>query len=171
MSNHVPTTPGARGTARLPAILLVEDNPRDVRLIKEVLAERKLECELRLARDGEQALRMLRRQGEYADMVAPDLVLLDINLPILSGIEVLEQIKQDPLLRTIPVLILSTSAAESDVLQCYALHANSYLVKPADFDEFSRMVAEIHAFWIDTALPPPAPRMPRTLARPGAVRA
>lgn len=139
-----------------PVILLVEDNPRDVRLVREVLNERNIQCQLLVARDGEEAMRMVQREGEHAALPRPDLILLDINLPILSGIEVLERIKTDAQLRLIPVLILSTSSAEADVLKCYSLHANSYLVKPADFDEFSQMIGEVHTFWFKTAQLAPA---------------
>lgn len=139
-----------------PVILLVEDNPRDVRLVREAFAEHSLECELLTASDGEQALRMLRREGEHAKLPTPNLILLDINLPVVNGIEVLETVKKDARLRVIPVLMLSTSAADTDVTRCYELHANSYLVKPADFDEFSQMMAQVYAFWLKTMQPPPA---------------
>ena len=164
MSITAPSSPGsAKSGTRLPVLLLVEDNPRDVRLVREALAEREFKCELQTASDGEQALRMLRREGPYAGLAVPDLVLLDINLPIVNGIEVLEAVKQDAQLRTIPVLILSTSSADTDVLRCYGLHANSYLVKPADFDEFTRMIGQVQAYWFETALPPPRrPRLPGT---------
>ena len=142
-------------TPHKPVILLVEDNPRDVRLVREALAEHALECEVLTASDGEQALRMLRREGEHARLPMPNLVLLDINLPVVNGLEVLEAIKKDARLRTIPVLMLSTSAADTDVARCYELHANSYLVKPADFDEFSQMLAQVHRFWLKTAQQPP----------------
>lgn len=137
-------------------ILLVEDNARDVRLVREVLDERGLHCNLYVARDGEQALRMLRGEIPEQLPVIPDLVLLDISLPILSGIEVLQQVKTDPKLRHIPVLILTTSKSDKDILQCYSLHANSYLVKPADFEEFSHMLAQVHGFWLETAQRPQA---------------
>lgn len=143
--------PRAPFSGRLPIMLLVEDNPKDVRLVREVLADRQLECQLLVAGTGEEALRMLRREGPHAELPVPDLVLLDINLPVLSGVEVLEQVKADSKLRLIPVVMLSTSSADSDVLQCYALHANSYLVKPPDFDEFSNMIGAVHAFWMKTA--------------------
>lgn len=154
------TAGGSKPAGRVPVVMLVEDNPRDVRLVKEALSERSFKCELQTAGDGEQALRMLRREGQYASLPLPDLVLLDINLPIVNGIEVLEAVKQDPQLRTIPVLILSTSSADTDVMRCYELHANSYLVKPADFDDFSRMIGEVQSFWFQTAQPPPQ-RRPR----------
>lgn len=152
---------GSKPAGRLPVILLVEDNPRDVRLVREALSERAIKCELLTAGDGEQALHMLRREGEHAGLPVPDLVLLDINLPVINGIEVLEAVKQDPQLRTIPVLILSTSSADTDVSRCYSLHANSYLVKPADFDDFSRMIGEVYSYWLQTALPPPGARRQR----------
>lgn len=155
MSKPTELSPGgSKQGSRLPVILLVEDNPRDVRLVREALAERSIKCELLTASDGELALRMLRREGEHASLPIPDLVLLDINLPIVNGIEVLEIVKQDAQLRTVPVLILSTSSADTDVMRCYSLHANSYLVKPADFDDFSRMIGEVYTFWLQTALPP-----------------
>jgi chemotaxis family two-component system response regulator Rcp1 len=143
-------------------VLLVEDNARDVRLMREVMRELKMECGLQVAADGAQALAMLRRQGQYASMALPDLVLLDINLPVLSGIDVLREVKADPELRLLPVLMLTTSHADSDVHACYALNANSYLVKPADFDEFTRMVAMIQGFWLERATPAPRRRFPRT---------
>lgn len=139
-------------------ILLVEDNARDIRLVNEALTELALPCVLRIARDGREALRMLRQEGEHHETPLPHIVLLDINLPILSGIEVLQQIKSDPKLCVIPVLILTTSGAERDVLTCYTLHANSYLVKPSDFDEFSAMLGSIHEFWVGRSVSPLASR-------------
>lgn len=143
------------GTAH---ILLVEDNPADVRLTQEVLRETDLDFELQVARDGEQALAMLRRQGPHADVPTPDLVLLDLNLPRKDGREVLGEMKRDPGLRSIPVIVLSTSKAETDVLTCYDLHANCYLTKPVDLDQFGEMVNILQQFWFSTVLLPPRER-------------
>jgi two-component system, chemotaxis family, response regulator Rcp1 len=142
-------------------VLLVEDNARDVRLVREVMRELGMTCNLRVAADGAAALAMLRREGPHADLPLPDLVLLDINLPILSGIEVLQQIKSDPQLRVVPVLILTTSRADSDVLTCYTLNANTYLVKPSDFDQFTRMMALVQDYWLESATLPPGSDWPR----------
>lgn len=144
----------------LPVILLVEDNPADVRLAQEVLRETELAHELLVARDGEQALNMIRRQGDYASLPRPDLVLLDLNIPRKDGREVLREIKSDPELCRIPVLVLSTSKAEADVLSCYSNHANAYLAKPVDLDEFSHLARQIRDFWFGCAQLPPKPRDP-----------
>ncbi len=131
-----------------PVILLVEDNPADVRLACEVLEEAGVASSLLVARDGDQALRMVRREGEFGDLPRPDLILLDLNLPRVSGHQVLAQIKQTPGLRSIPVLILSTSRAESDITACYEAHANAFLTKPVDLEEFSRLAFLIRDFWL-----------------------
>jgi chemotaxis family two-component system response regulator Rcp1 len=136
-------------------ILLVEDNPADVRLASEVLEEAGLAGCLMVARDGDQALRMVRREGEYANGRLPDLILLDLNLPRMSGREVLTQIKQTPGLRRIPILVLSTSRAESDIAACYDAHANAFLTKPVDLDEFARLATQIRDFWFGTVQLPP----------------
>lgn len=136
-------------------ILLVEDNPADVRLTQEILRETSLDFELSVARDGEQAMAMLRRVGEYKDATMPDLVLLDLNLPRKDGREVLAEVKQDPVLRSIPVLVLSTSKAENDVRTCYDLHANCYLTKPVDLNHFAEMVQMLERFWFNMVLLPP----------------
>jgi two-component system, chemotaxis family, response regulator Rcp1 len=131
-----------------PVILLVEDNPADVRLACEVLEEAGVADGMLVARDGDQAMRMVRRDGEYADLPRPDLILLDLNLPRLSGHEVLAQIKQTPGLRRIPVIVLTTSRAESDISACYEAHANAFLTKPVDLLEFSRLATMIRDFWL-----------------------
>lgn len=136
-------------------ILLVEDNPADVRLTQEILRETSLDFELAVARDGEQAMAMLRRQGAHQDATVPDLVLLDLNLPRKDGREVLAEVKQDPSLRSIPIIVLSTSKAESDVRTCYDLHANCYLTKPVDLNHFAEMVQMIERFWFNLVLLPP----------------
>ncbi|MCE1170340.1 MAG: response regulator [Azovibrio sp.] len=129
-------------------ILLVEDNPGDVRLTVEALRESKVLANLQVARDGIEALAMLRREGPHADARRPDLILLDLNLPRLDGRQVLETIKADADLRQIPVVILTTSAAEQDILQAYNLHANCYITKPVDMDQFIRVVQAIDNFWL-----------------------
>lgn len=130
-------------------VLLVEDNAADVRLLQEVLRRNNAGCNLQVARDGEEAMRMLKRQGQYEGGQVPDLVLLDLNLPIKSGREVLAEMKQDPALRRIPVVVLTTSQAENDVLACYDLHANSYITKPVDLAEFENVVRDIERYWFD----------------------
>lgn len=136
-------------------ILLVEDNAADVRLAEEIFAEGGLSFNMQVARDGTEALAMLRREGEHADLIMPDFILLDLNLPRKDGREVLAEIKSDPLLKRIPVMVLSTSNAPRDVLTCYELQANAYICKPVDLDEFIELVESIRAFWMRFALFPP----------------
>ena len=128
-------------------ILLVEDNPADIRLATEVLKDAKLRNTIHVARDGIEALQFLRRQGNFSGSPEPDLVLLDLNLPRLSGREVLREIKSDPELKRIPVVILTTSDAEQDILKSYELHANCYITKPVDLEQFSKVVQCIEDFW------------------------
>ena len=128
-------------------ILLVEDNQGDARLAVEALKESKVVNTLYHVEDGVQAMRFLRRQGEYVGMPQPDLILLDLNLPRRDGREVLEEIKGDPELRIIPVVVLTTSAAERDLVKTYHLHANAYIVKPIDLDRFIEIVHAIEGFW------------------------
>lgn len=129
-------------------ILLVEDQPADVRLTQEVLKQGKVANDLYVAEDGEKAMRFLRREAEYADAPKPDLVILDLNLPRMDGREVLQEIKGDPDLLKIPVLMLTTSAAERDILDAYRHHVNAYITKPIDLDEFVGVVASIEQFWL-----------------------
>lgn len=129
-------------------ILLVEDNPGDVRLAVEALKDAKVSNNLSIVTDGEAALEFLRRQGQYAQAARPDLVLLDLNLPRKSGREVLCDIKDDPKLRTIPVVILTTSQAEEDILKAYNCNANCYITKPVDLDQFIKVVRSIEDFWL-----------------------
>lgn len=129
-------------------ILLIEDNPADVRLTEEALKEGKVRNTLSVARDGEEALAYLRRQGRYADAARPDLILLDLNLPKMDGREVLAQIKTDPTLRRIPVVVLTTSKAEEDIVKSYNLHANCYITKPVDLEQFITVVKTIDDFWL-----------------------
>jgi chemotaxis family two-component system response regulator Rcp1 len=136
-------------------ILLVEDNDADVRLTQEVLAESKVRNSLMVANDGVEALECLRRQGKYKNCLRPDLILLDLNLPRKDGREVLSQIKQDPDLKSIPVVILTTSKAEEDILRTYKLHANCYITKPVDLEQFVTVVRYIEDFWLAIVKLPP----------------
>ncbi len=129
-------------------ILLVEDNPGDARLAAEALKENKVRNNLYHVKDGVEALRFLRRQAEYADVPLPDLVLLDLNLPRKDGHEVLKEMKGDAELRPIPVVVLTTSAAERDLIKSYNLHANAYVVKPMSLDQFVEVVQAIEEFWL-----------------------
>ena len=129
-------------------ILLVEDNPGDVRLTQEVLKEGRVRNVLNVAIDGVEALRYLRREGEYAGVAATDLVLLDLNIPKMDGREVLSVIKSDPVLQRIPIIVLTTSAAEADIVTAYDLHANCYITKPVDLDRFIDVVRSIEDFWL-----------------------
>ena len=134
--------------ARPVNILLVEDNPGDVRLTQEGLKESKVLNNLRVVGDGVEALAFLRRQGQYADAFRPDMILLDLNLPREDGREVLAEIKTDPDLKRIPVVVLTTSRAEEDILRSYDLHANCYITKPVDLEQFIKVVHAIEEFWV-----------------------
>lgn len=129
-------------------ILLVEDNPGDVRLTREALKEGKVCNNLHVAEDGDKALAFLRQGGNGAGASRPDLILLDLNLPKRDGREVLAEIKSDPSLRRIPVVILTTSRAEEDILKTYDLHANCYITKPVDLEQFISVVKAIEDFWL-----------------------
>jgi CheY-like chemotaxis protein len=129
-------------------VLLVEDDPGDVLLIQEAFADNKLLNNLNVVNDGEQALAYLRREGQYAHATRPDLVLLDLNLPRKDGREVLAEVKGDEALRTIPIVVLTTSEAEEDVLRSYQLHANAYVPKPVDFERFVAIVRQIDDFFV-----------------------
>jgi CheY-like chemotaxis protein len=129
-------------------ILLVEDNPGDARLAKEALKESKVKNTLYIVDDGVKAMEFLKRQGEYATAPCPDLILLDLNLPRKDGREVLEDIKRDEILKRIPVVILTVSKAEEDVLKSYDLHANCYITKPLDLGQFMKVVKSIEDFWL-----------------------
>jgi len=128
-------------------ILLVEDNPGDVRLTIEALREGKVHNHLSVARDGVEALAFLRQEGQFADSPRPDVILLDLNLPKKDGREVLAEVKADERLRRIPVVVLTTSKAEEDILRSYALHANCYVTKPVDLEQFITVVRSIEDFW------------------------
>lgn len=129
-------------------ILLVEDNPGDIRLIVEVLKEGKIHNNLSVVEDGELALSYLRREGSYLDAIVPDIILLDLNLPKINGNEVLAEIRKDPLLKHIPVIILTTSEAEQDILKAYDLNVNCYITKPVNLDDFLTVVRSIESFWL-----------------------
>jgi CheY-like chemotaxis protein len=142
--------------AQLIEVLLVEDDPGDVLLIREAFGEHKVGNRLTVVNDGVDAMAYLRRQGPHAEARRPDLVLLDLNLPRMNGAEVLAQIKGDPGLALIPVVILTTSEADEDILRSYELHANAYITKPVDFDRFTQIVHQIDEFFIGVVKLPPA---------------
>ncbi len=129
-------------------ILLVEDNPSDVRLTVEALKEAKVRNNLHIVTDGEEAMDSLYRRGKYKNATHPDLILLDLNLPKKDGREILAEIKKDTALKRIPIVILTTSSAEEDILRAYDLHANCYITKPVDFDQFMKVVQSIENFWL-----------------------
>ncbi len=136
-------------------ILMVEDNLGDARLAEEALKESKVNNNLYLVGDGVEAMQFLRQQAEYIDEPQPDLILLDLNLPRKDGREVLAEIKEDPRLRLIPVVVMTTSEAERDLLKTYDLHANAYVVKPIDFERFIEVVRAIEDFWFTIVKLPP----------------
>jgi chemotaxis family two-component system response regulator Rcp1 len=129
-------------------ILLVEDNEGDILLAKEALKQGRIPSSVNVARDGEEALNYLHKRADFAEVSVPDLILLDINLPKIDGKEVLSEIKTDRSLRYIPVVMLTTSSAESDVMDAYYHHANCYIVKPVDLDKFLEVVHRIENFWL-----------------------
>jgi CheY-like chemotaxis protein len=136
-------------------ILLVEDNPGDERLTREALKEGKVYSNLHWVKDGVEAMEFLRRQGKYASVPRPDIILLDLNLPKKDGREVLHDIKNDDALKRIPVVVLTTSKAEEDVLRTYNLHANCYVTKPVDLEKFIVVVKSIDVFWLTVVTLPP----------------
>jgi len=136
-------------------ILLVEDNEDDVVLTRESLKEAKIKNKLNVVYDGVEAMEYLEKKGKYKDSIRPDLILLDLNLPKKDGREVLEEIKRNDELKVIPVAILTTSEAEEDVLRTYKLHANCYINKPVDFNQFVRVVKSVEEFWFNIVKLPP----------------
>lgn len=144
----------AVAVSRVFEILLVEDNPGDVRLAQEALRDSKIPSRLNVVSDGEEAMAFLRQQGRYQGCPRPQLILLDLNLPRKDGCEVLAEIKEDPLLRRIPVLVLTTSRAGQDVTRAYDLHANCYIAKPLDLDQYIAVVHSFEQFWLQIATLP-----------------
>ena len=136
-------------------ILLVEDSPSDIDLTKEALDEGKVMHELYVVEDGIAAMQFLKREGDYAAVPRPDIILLDLNLPKKDGREVLTEIKSDRELRRLPVIVLTTSAAEEDICKTYASHANCYITKPVNVDEFIRVVRSLEEFWLSFVRLPP----------------
>lgn len=136
-------------------ILLVEDNPGDIRLTKEVLKEGKIKNNLNVVMDGEEALLYLHKQGKYKTVFTPDIILLDLNLPKKDGREVLASIKSSSDLKCIPVIVLTTSEAEQDIVNMYAHHANCYITKPVDFNQFINVIRSIENFWLTIVKLPP----------------
>ena len=129
-------------------ILLVEDSPGDVRLTREAFKDAKVHVNLHVASDGTEAVAFLKQEGAHVNALRPDLILLDLNLPKKDGREVLEEIKESPTLKSIPVVILTTSASEADILRSYRLHANCYITKPVGLDGFLKVVQSINGFWL-----------------------
>lgn len=142
---------GSRGVT----ILLVEDNPGDVELAREGLLEGKIANELFVVGNGDDALRFLRNEGEHAGAPRPGLVLLDLNLPGKDGREVLKEIKEDPRLKSIPVVVLTTSAADADILSAYDNHVNAYMTKPVSFEKFVHLIQELTNYWFEVVCLPP----------------
>lgn len=142
---------GKRAACTKIEILLVDDNPGDIRLTREALSEENLCHELRVVRSGSEALAMLRHNGRDEEAPLPDLILLDVNLPELTGLEFLAEIKADKRLGRIPVVMLSTSAAEKDICRAYDGHANCYVVKPAELEEFIGVMKSLVNFWVSVA--------------------
>ena len=148
-----------RETCKAIEILLVEDSPSDVRLTIEALKDAKVSNHLSVVSDGVEAIAFLKKVGKYADSPRPDLILLDLNLPKKDGREVLKEIKQDENLKAIPVVVITTSKSDEDILKSYNLHANCYITKPIDLDQFMIVVKAIESFWLTIVkLPPDASR-------------
>ena len=136
-------------------ILLVDDNPGDIRLTQEALKESKVLNNIHIVEDGLEALEFLRKEGRFKNVITPDIILLDLNLPKRNGREVLAEIKNDDFLKKIPVVILTISRAEEDILKSYRLHANCYITKPVDMDQFIKIVRSIENFWFSIVKLPP----------------
>lgn len=143
------------GSTRAVEILMVEDNPGDVRLAVEALREGKVHVNMSVVSDGVEAMEFLRRRGRFADAPRPDLILLDLNMPRKDGREVLAELKADDDLKRIPVVILTTSKAEEDIVRSYNLNANCYITKPVDLHQFITVVRSIHEFWLTVVKLPP----------------
>ena len=136
-------------------ILLVEDNPGDVRLTKEALKDAKVLNEIFVARDGVEAMEFLHRKGKFEGVPLPDIILLDLNLPRKDGREVLAEVKEDPILKHIPVVVLTTSKADEDIIRTYNLHANAFITKPVDLKRFSEIIHVLNEFWFTIVKLPP----------------
>jgi CheY-like chemotaxis protein len=136
-------------------ILLVEDNPGDVRLTKEALKDAKVINEIYVAKDGVEAMEFLHKQGSFTEAPIPDMILLDLNLPRKDGREVLAEIKKDPKLKHIPVIVLTTSKADEDIIKTYNLHANAYITKPVDLNRFVEIIHTLEEFWFSIVKLPP----------------
>jgi chemotaxis family two-component system response regulator Rcp1 len=136
-------------------ILVVEDNEGDVHLMREALKRAKVSNRVHVASDGVEAMEFLRRQGAFAEAPRPDLVLLDLNLPNMDGREVLDEMKKDATLRTIPVVVVTSSAAEQDVVRTYSLNANAYVTKPVDLHQFLHVIGAVGEFWLQIVKLPP----------------
>lgn len=145
----------ARSNGSLIEILMVEDNPADVRLTIEAFKDAKVLNHMSVVEDGEAAMTYLRREGSYANVRRPDLILLDLNLPKKDGREVLADIKADPDLKRIPVVVLTTSEDQKDILKAYDLHVNAYITKPVDLDQFIKIVEAVENFWLSVVKLPP----------------
>lgn len=141
----------SRNGKEKPRILLVEDNPGDIRLTQEALKESQMDIHLDVVTDGEQAIDFLMRRGKFTAAIRPHLMLLDLNLPKKNGIEVLKEVKADESLKKIPIIVLTTSDADHDINKAYSLHANCYVLKPVDFDDFARVIRLVESFWFNTA--------------------
>ena len=136
-------------------VLLVEDNPGDVRLIKEAFKEGKVICTLNVVGDGVEVMEYMNQEGPYAQSTRPDIIMLDLNLPRKDGREVLQELKSNEKFKRIPVMVLTTSSAEEDILKSYDLHANCYITKPVDLDQFMNLVKSIENFWLTIVKLPP----------------
>lgn len=136
-------------------ILIVDDNRADIRLVQEIFKKGKMVINLNVALDGVEAMDYLRKEGKYKNVYSPDLILLDLNMPRKDGREVLEDIKIDDKLKTIPVIVMTISKAEEDILRSYSLHANAYIVKPIDLEQFMNVVRSIEDFWFTVVKLPP----------------
>lgn len=137
------------------SILLVEDNPADIRLTQEALKENKMKVDLHIAMDGEIAMAFLKKQNDYAHVPTPDLIILDLNMPKKDGREVLKEVKEDPILRSIPIVVLTISQSEEDILLTYKYHVNCYIRKPLDLNKFIDVVKAIESFWFTIVTLPP----------------
>ena len=131
-------------------LLLVEDNPGDIRLTQEAIKECKIDIDMDVISDGEKVMPFLNKEGEFENADRPDIIMLDLNLPKRNGIEILKEIKANPKLKRIPVIAVTTSEADHDIFKTYDMHANAYILKPVDFDDFTRVIQQMDAFWFKT---------------------